>query len=52
MLSYWVAPVFPALDGGMKFRLETMGDDTEKSHDMVVKSRTQIELMIVEMKRM
>ena len=52
VVSSWVASILPELDGGMKFRLETMGDDTQKSYDMVVKSRTQIELMIVEMKRM
>ena len=49
--SNWLSSVLPGLDGGMQFRLETMGADTEKSYDLVVKSRTQIELMIVEMKR-
>ena len=51
MVSNFVSSMLPGLDGGMKLSLKTMGDDTQKSYDLVVKSRTQIELMIVEMKR-
>ena len=43
--------MLPVPDGGMQLSLETMGADTQKSYDFVVKSRTQIELMMVEMKR-
>ena len=43
--------LFPLLDGGMKFRLQTLRKDTERLYDMVAKSRTQIELTVAEMKR-
>ena len=47
----WFSWMFPVLDGGMKCRLQALADEAERLYGMAAKSRTQIELTMVEIKR-